>query len=246
MAHRVSNPQVTIYRPSTPSRHVSHDLGRFAPFGSQIRSHTVRSWSCRSRISSTITCERVRNRSDSANHGTHRGGSAGCAYGVLETDRDGVIAAVREFTGRPELARLKIDSMVSDTHAGVQQWVERLIGAAKCGELIDLANGEPCDPAGAETWSDERTLPAAALRELLTYQDLAVDPWGLRIRGARIIDDLDLAHITFNHPLHLSECRIEGDINMNYVSFNELTLNGTHTRTVTLDGYQMEERTGDR
>jgi hypothetical protein len=117
-----------------------------------------------------------------------------------------------------------------------QQWVERLVNAAQSGALLDLADGLPSDPGTVDSWNHERTLPAAPLREVLIRADLAFDPRGLRIRGARITGDLDLAYITFSHPLELIECDIQGDINMNYATLKALRFTGTRTRTLGLDG----------
>jgi len=126
-------------------------------------------------------------------------------------------------------------SVIGDRDASLQRWVERLAVAATTGTKIDLADGGACDPATADDWRPERTVPAAALREILTRRDLTIDPHGLRIRGARIIDNIDLAYVRFDYPLHLTDCRIDGEFNMEHVVLRELKLTGTLTRDINLD-----------
>ena len=115
-----------------------------------------------------------------------------------------------------------------DQSNDVQRWVDRLIAAARSGEVEDVGTGQPLDPAAANDRIPERTIPAAALREVLRRSDLVVDPHGLRINGARITGALDLEQIQFAHPLHLTSSRIDEDINLNGSALKELTLNGSH------------------
>src|ERR1700739_790851 len=129
--------------------------------------------------------------------------------------------------------------MASQPDTRVRRWVERLERHAESGKPIDLAPDSPCDPSTANTWSDERTLPAAALRDVLTRRNLDVHPVGLRIRGARITDYLDLAYITFSHPLELRDCCIQGNINMQGAVLKALTLIGTHMRAMLLDDAEI-------
>ncbi len=91
-----------------------------------------------------------------------------------------------------------------------------------------------------DTWSRERTLLAAALREVLTRRDLLVDPGGLRIRGARTAGRLDLSYVAFRYPLHLTQCYIEGPIYMNHAALRAVKLDGTHTHDLALDGAKID------
>jgi hypothetical protein len=123
-----------------------------------------------------------------------------------------------------------------DTHL---RWVERLERAAKSGALLDLAGDSPCDPRTAGTWGDERTIPGAALREVLMSPNLDVHPVGLRIRGVRIKDLLDLAYVTLSYPLELRDCSIEDNFIMLHTVVKELTVSGTHIRMLALDGAEI-------
>ncbi|WP_171055205.1 hypothetical protein [Mycobacterium sp. DBP42] len=121
-------------------------------------------------------------------------------------------------------------------------WESRLRAAAESGDVLDLAEGASVDPAKAASWPPERTVPAAALRALLTADDLHVDPKGLRIRAARFEELLDLEFVHFPHPLHLSYCALEAGMDTSGAQLGELSLDHAHAegevRTImaTIDG----------
>ncbi|MFZ2529759.1 MAG: hypothetical protein WAX14_19225 [Rhodococcus sp. (in: high G+C Gram-positive bacteria)] len=117
-------------------------------------------------------------------------------------------------------------------------WVTRLVEAATRGTIVDLRSGVPAhlyDPATADRWPADRHIPARAIREVLTGDHTKFAPGGLRIVGARITGDVDFAHITFDRPLHLVRCRIDRPLNLANVSLRQLTLSGSHLRSVDLD-----------
>jgi uncharacterized protein YjbI with pentapeptide repeats len=81
--------------------------------------------------------------------------------------------------------------------------------------------------------------PAAALRHVLASGDSTVDPRGLRIRGARFRDELDLAYIAFPHPLHLLSCALGAPIDLRGAALKELSFASSHTQEVQLDGAEI-------
>ena len=115
------------------------------------------------------------------------------------------------------------------------EWIARLKEAAESGQCVDLAPGEDLQPADGATWSPDRQVPAAAVREVLTCTDLDVDSRGLRIRGARFVEALDLDYVVFHHPLDLIECSLEETLRLTGAKFLALNLRGTH-----LPGMDME------
>ena len=122
----------------------------------------------------------------------------------------------------------------------IASWVERLSRKAECGELLDLAEGfvfgsDARDPDRAEGWGTDRQIPAAALRAVLINRDLVVDPRGLRINGARITGPVDLKHVQFDRPLHLTTCRIDHYIVLTDSTLKELDLTGSRLTTLSLD-----------
>jgi hypothetical protein len=102
----------------------------------------------------------------------------------------------------------------------LQQWIDRLSQAARSGEIVDLAGAGPVDPAQPESWAPGRCVPAAALRHVLTSAALTVDPRGLRIRGAYVCGEVDLAHVAFAYPLHLIRCAITAAIDFRGAALN--------------------------
>ncbi|MFI7121297.1 hypothetical protein [Amycolatopsis sp. NPDC049868] len=87
---------------------------------------------------------------------------------------------------------------------GMQQ---RLLGAVRDGEVLDLAGGGPVDPAEMPSWGSGRIVSAALIRELVRgRRDFEADPHGLRLRGARIAGRLDLANIDGDLRVELVDC----------------------------------------
>ncbi|MFF1946627.1 hypothetical protein ACFVWF_31335 [Rhodococcus qingshengii] len=118
-------------------------------------------------------------------------------------------------------------------------WVNRLIDAAKGGWIVDLRFGAPTqqyNPATADQWPTDRRIPANAIRTVLLGDHTGFDPRGLRIAGARITGDVDLAHITFDYPLHMVRCRIDRPIDFDAAKLRELDLTASHIRSLSLDG----------
>ncbi|ROZ52762.1 hypothetical protein EEB12_28300 [Rhodococcus sp. WS1] len=118
-------------------------------------------------------------------------------------------------------------------------WVNRLIDAAMGGLVVDLRFGAPIrqyNPATADQWPAERCIPASALRTVLLGDHTGFDPRGLRIAGARITGDVDLAHITFDYPLHMVRCRIDRPIAFDAAKLAELDLTASHIRSLSVDG----------
>src|ERR1700743_312967 len=95
---------------------------------------------------------------------------------------------------------------VCPTAAELQRWIDRLSQAARDGEPLAVGGSGSVDLADAQGWGPDRCIPAAALRHVLTFNELTVDPRGLRISGARFREELNLAHIAFPHPLHFKDC----------------------------------------
>jgi hypothetical protein len=117
----------------------------------------------------------------------------------------------------------------------VQYWVVLLSKAAESGSFLDLAPSES-DPTRSSDWPRERWIPAEAVRTVLTRHDLNVDPRGVRVRGARIIGELDLSHVSFAHPLQFYDCVFDSDCNFNWLSVKDLALVSCVTQMVQLKG----------
>jgi len=113
-------------------------------------------------------------------------------------------------------------------------------GFAFCGPSTrgdDPAN----DPAQAAGWSDERSVRAALIRWLgadRTAKEL-VDPHGLWIHAARIVDMLDLASVTVPFPLIFDNCLFASAIVLLDSRLETLYLRGSQTVAVLAVGLMV-------
>ena len=82
---------------------------------------------------------------------------------------------------------------------------------AAIGELLDCGGAGPSDLATMQLWGEERTVSAAALRDLLAGVQWPVHAKGVRLRGARISGVLDLEGATLRCPLSLDSCYLDAD-----------------------------------
>lgn len=82
---------------------------------------------------------------------------------------------------------------------------------AAIGELLDCGGAGPFDLATMQLWGEERTVSAAALRDLLAGVQWPVHAKGVRLRGARISGVLDLEGATLRCPLSLDSCYLDAN-----------------------------------
>lgn len=107
---------------------------------------------------------------------------------------------------------------------GGRPGVTGLAEAARRGEVLDLSGGGRCDALSAQApWGPERDLPAEALLALLTAQE-GVHPRGVRVRGARIVGDLDWQWRHLRVPLELTCCRLERPMSLDQATVAGLVL----------------------
>lgn len=109
---------------------------------------------------------------------------------------------------------------------------ERIVAAARTGQLVDLRVGVTTldDPAGGMEWGVGRSVRAELLIELLT-KDHAPEisrPQAVRIQGARITGALNLRMRTLICPLVLQDCYIDQSVDLNEASAAAICLPGCH------------------
>ena len=127
--------------------------------------------------------------------------------------------------------------MVTQVPAGGLTSVERaLIEHVGCGEWLNLAaDDEAVDEAAMRSWGKSRTVSADVIRDILRGRLAAdPDPHGLRLRGARITGRLDLANLTTDVSLQLSDCLLEEGV----------LAQGARLGFVALNGCQLEHPAG--
>ncbi|MHA6802736.1 hypothetical protein [Salinifilum ghardaiensis] len=113
--------------------------------------------------------------------------------------------------------------------------VRAITGRAGAGECrsertgVDLSEREECE------------VRAAAIRNLLCGKDSAeVDPRGVRLRGARVIGDLDLTDVRAEAPLVLHECEHDEEITLDRAHLPHLDLGGSRFLRLSADGLVCE------
>ena len=120
-----------------------------------------------------------------------------------------------------------------------KSWVKRLVAAIRAGESLDLTGSGSTDPSDADEWAETRTVPAEAIRAALLTRDLNPDPHGLRLSGANILGQLDLEYATVACRLDFARCRFTTALLMEGLNCPRLTLTGSHTPALDLDGAQI-------
>ncbi len=118
-------------------------------------------------------------------------------------------------------------------------WVKRLIEASQQGEVVDLQVGESMEHSGPESvdqWASNRSIPASAIRTVLSCKQNKLDPNGLRIKGAHIIGLVDFANIDIDFPLHLINCAVDETIYLNNSKLRELTVSSSNIAGLNLEG----------
>jgi hypothetical protein len=109
---------------------------------------------------------------------------------------------------------------------------QSLVDHVSCGEWFDLGtDDEVNDKAVMRSWGNSRTCRAVVIRDILRGR-LAphLDPHGLRLRGARIIGQLDLENLSTEVNLELKDCFLE----------EGLVARDAHLATFAMTGCQID------
>lgn len=117
---------------------------------------------------------------------------------------------------------------VRDANGGPQSPLEqRLIESVAHGAALDLAGDGPVDEAAMRSWGDDRTISASVIRELVRGRLVSEpDPHGLRLRGARIVGQIDLENITSDLVLELRDCLLPSGVNLRNARLSAVALTG--------------------
>lgn len=118
------------------------------------------------------------------------------------------------------------------THTAVEQ---RLIESVARGEVLDLAGDGPVDEEAMRSWGDDHAISASVIRELVRGRLVSEpDPHGLRLRGARILGQIDLENVTSDLALEFRDCLLPDGVN----------LRNAHLSAVALSGCRIEQAPG--
>jgi hypothetical protein len=109
-------------------------------------------------------------------------------------------------------------------------------GFAFCGPSSDLSHPSN-DPAKSSDWGNERNVRASLIRWLCfdrTARD-RVDPSGIRVSGARVVERLNLSYATVPFGLTLTACCLLEDAELVSTTLAELNLKGSWVRSLYAD-----------
>jgi hypothetical protein len=110
---------------------------------------------------------------------------------------------------------------------------------AAIGTLTDCGEG-PFDLSNMRTWSSERTVRSEILERLLTAEDWPVAAKGIRLRGVRVIGQVDLEGATLRCPLILDSCYFDANlpVRINYGAASIVALTRCHLAGLSGDGLE--------
>jgi hypothetical protein len=115
----------------------------------------------------------------------------------------------------------------------------RLLDAVTTGALVDLRVGDPEleDPTRSSEWGEVQKVRAAFLAELLTGDRVPASglPRGVKLRGARITGQLDLAARKLICPLFLRECAFDEAIDLAEAEASSIRLPGCRVPGLSAD-----------
>jgi sRNA-binding regulator protein Hfq len=121
---------------------------------------------------------------------------------------------------------------------------ERLLLEVEKGEVIDYSSDDSADndPGNAEEWGNERTISASALAWLCTDRVAAnrVPHKGIQVRGAKVVEPLDLSFADVSFPLGLLGCAFTESLFFLHSRIKALALNGSRTQTISADGIDVK------
>jgi cytoskeletal protein CcmA (bactofilin family) len=108
---------------------------------------------------------------------------------------------------------------------------------AVCGPNNDDNNPEN-NPATADRWNSSREIRSALIRWLCVNDDAKklVDPKGIQIYGARILQPLDLSSAPVPFPLAFWKCRLMAELDVSDADLRGLDLGGSYVHSIDAEG----------
>ncbi len=136
-------------------------------------------------------------------------------------------------------AKANLESLASGRFKNLSGAELKLLRATPSGKLaicgLNIVDGDPLnDPSKAGEWGEERHIRADLIRWLCASRDSRemVDPIGIRVYGAKISGQLNLAFMSIPFPLIFLHCRLLDDTNLHCTELPELVLRGTWVRSL--------------
>ncbi|MEV6277069.1 hypothetical protein [Nocardia sp. NPDC051832] len=112
----------------------------------------------------------------------------------------------------------------------------RVIEAGTTGLVFKIAGTRP------QMANSDNSIDGQLISEILAGRFGQLHRYGLRLQGLCIRGDIDLSNLTWKGALHLKDCYIQGDINMNYahvtgeVTFDRSSIGYVSARYARIEG----------
>ena len=121
---------------------------------------------------------------------------------------------------------------------------KKLFRTAATGELADYSprSKKPIDPANAAKWGPSRVLLADRIAWLCTDKQASqlITHRGIRIKGSRVDEELDLEAARIPFPLYFEQCKFTVDINLRHAQVGALYMMNSHCGPIFADGLQSD------
>ncbi len=139
----------------------------------------------------------------------------------------------------------KLLELARERFGSISKAEEKLFRKVVNGELADCSDRleENNDPNRAKDWDKKkRAIRAECVTWLCTEPEASalVTHKGIRVKGARIDGELDLAYARISFPLYFEKSAFQGGINLRRAEIQALFLIGTHTGPISADGLKVE------
>ena len=146
------------------------------------------------------------------------------------------LAAQPPRTDLTPLTKLAASKFADLTHAERATLRFMEVGNVDRGEIaVAGSSGNPDDPSndpkGATAWGQDRDIRASLIRWLSSDREAIgmEDVGGIRILGARIVQELDLSHLHVSFPIVMHQCVFSNRLKLVATELPYLDLNGSHT-----------------
>jgi hypothetical protein len=118
---------------------------------------------------------------------------------------------------------------------------EELLSAAVAGRQADCSFGKSINPTQSAKWGKRRIVRAELSRWLLSDGSAVklINPYGLSVRGARIVGRVDLDSMKIAFPVALRFCAVAGGIVLRDAEIRRLDLGGSRVRFIEASGLEV-------
>jgi hypothetical protein len=118
-----------------------------------------------------------------------------------------------------------------------------LLQCTESGDIVDLSPGEEIDPIKYEEWGHERTIRSEIITFLLTDKKARdfISYRGIKIRGAKIEGELNLAFADIPFPIVFNNCAFPDGIDLTGAKARMLDFSESFIKNFTAEGIEIDD-----